>query len=645
MVGVRKWGVFGIALAGIFSGILAGAFFSLNHDLPQINELKQFRPSEAGFIYSADGQVITRLYLEKRFPVTIDQIPEVLIDAFITTEDRRFFSHRGLDLKSLLRALISDIKAGHFKQGGSTLTQQLAKTLFLTSEKSLIRKIKEALLTVQIERRYTKKEILELYLNLIYLGSGSYGVQAASRTYFGKDVQQITLPEAAMLAGLPKAPSRYSPLNHPKESLSRRNVILAAMLSTGTISPDRYESALRVPYAEPARDQARNSAPYFTEYIKNELKQHIRLDTLYTSGLKIHTTLDANLQEKGQQAISRHLGALEKRMALAGKNAPFPQAALVAIDTNTGEIISLIGGRDYTVSQFNRATHAVRQPGSAFKPFVYAAAVENGFDQNTLITDAPLRLTLPGTRKEWRVENFSRTFDGEMTLRRALALSKNTPAVRLIHQVGIEKVIDLARRFGITSDLYPSLSLALGTSELSLMELSAAYIPFANAGIRVDPYGIRKILDADGRIIFEAAPDRRAVFSARHAAVMTDMLKAVILEGTGKKAAVIHKETAGKTGTTDQCRDALFIGFSRDIVTGVWVGNDDSTPLGPGETGARAALPIWLDYMTAFLADKPYQFFDIPEGTRVIFMDPRTGKQVDQHTPQAVRAVIMHKSS
>ncbi len=640
----KTWAVFLIALAGILGGILTGAFFSLGHDLPQINALKQFKPSAASVIYSSDNRIITKLYLEKRFPVNITQVPPILIDAVLATEDRRFFSHRGMDLKSLFRAVISDIKAGRFKQGGSTLTQQLAKTLFLTPEKSIIRKIKEALLTFQIERRYTKNEILELYLNLIYFGSGSYGIQAASNTYFGKDINDITLAEAALLAGLPKAPSRYSPLRNPERATARRDLVLSGMLTTGKITAEQYHEAAATPYIKPPETEYDN-APYFTAFIKQALLEHVHSDLIYTKGLRVYTTLDLSLQEAGRQAVARQMDRLGERLKNLDQPDSPPQAALISLDADSGQIISMIGGRDFVKSPFNRALHAKRQPGSAFKPIVFAAAIEAGINQNRTILDAPLSFHIPGTSQEWVVENFSRTFSGEMTLRKALALSKNTPAVRLIDKISPTAVVDFARGLGIDSLLRPNLSLALGTSEVSLLELSRAYCVFANGGVKVSPYGIERVVDHSGTVLFQSAPDREAVMSSKHAAIITDMLKGVILEGTGRKAKIITKEVAGKTGTTDHYKDALFIGFSRDIVTGVWVGRDDSTSLGKGETGAKAALPIWIDYMQAALDKKPYQFFDIPDGLKVIYMDPVTGKGLPGSHPKAIKAITAAKDT
>ncbi|MFH2090995.1 MAG: PBP1A family penicillin-binding protein [Pseudomonadota bacterium] len=631
-----------IALVGILSGILAGAFFSLVHDLPQINSLKQFKPSAVTSVYSSDNHLLAQFYIQKRFPKPLEKIPQHLIDALLVIEDRTFFSHSGIHFKAIARAVIHDIREGRFKQGASTLTQQLAKTLFLTTEKSFTRKIKEAILTLQIERRYTKNQILELYLNLIYLGSGSYGVEAASQTYFEKSVSDLTLDQAALIAGLPKAPSTYSPIKNPDLAKKRRDIVLNQMLSAKKITREQYQTAICQKISQPALESNLNDAGYFVEYIKARLNEAFNLEKIYSAGLSVHTSLNFDFQRATQKAVAKHMAVVENRIKTWGKDVSNTQCAVIAIDTRTGNILSMVGGKDFSKSSFNRVTQARRQPGSAFKPFVYAAAVMSGFSQNDLIFDGPLSLSLDNNQT-WEVKNFSNTFFGQMTLRKALALSKNTPAVRLIEQIGPDTVINLARKAGISSLLSPTLSLALGTYELTLLELTAAYIPFANMGIKTQPISILNITDADSRIIYQTSVKQTAVMSRQDAAIVTDMLKAVIFEGTGKKAGVIKKEIAGKTGTTDQFKDALFIGFSPDIALGVWVGNDDATPLGKNETGANTSLPIWIDCMQYFLENRLVQYFDIPEGTKMIYMDPDTGKTTDSKFPGSVKALIKQK--
>ena len=631
-----------IALAGIFFGILAGFFFSLIHDLPQINSLKQFKPSSVTTVFSSDNRILTKFYIEKRFPVSIDKIPKNLINALITIEDKNFYTHSGINFKAILRAIIHDLKAQKFKQGASTLTQQLAKTLFLTSEKSMVRKIKEAILALQIERRYTKNEILELYFNQIYLGSSTYGVEAACQTYFGKSVEDITLAQAALIAGLPKAPSVYSPLKNPELAKKRRHIVLQQMLAAKIITLQEYNSGKAEKIVQPPQKTKQTQAGHFIEYVKAVLKNQFDLKGIYSKGLNIHTSLNLDLQMAADKSVLNHMAQLESRMKKQGLNPEKVDCALIAIDVKTGKILSMVGGKDFSKSVFNRAVQAKRQPGSAFKPLVYATAINQGFSQNDKLLDAPLSYRLDNNRT-WRVNNFSKTYLGEITFRKALALSKNTPVVRLMEKIGIAKVIEFAKNAGISSKLHYNLSLALGTSEVSLIELTASYIPFANMGIKVEPFSIVKVIDPDSRIIYQNTIKKQSIMSRQTAAIVADMLKAVIHEGTGRKAMIIQKDIAGKTGTTDNYKDALFVGFSQDIAVGVWVGNDNSTTMGKYETGARAALPIWIDYMQHFLSNKPYQYFDIPDGTKMVYMNPDTGQISKIRTSHFVKALIKIK--
>ncbi|MCK5096481.1 MAG: transglycosylase domain-containing protein, partial [Desulfobacteraceae bacterium] len=398
--------------------------FSLIHDLPQINSLKQFKPSSVTTVFSSDNQILTKFYIEKRFPVSINKIPENLINALLTIEDRKFYSHWGINLKAIIRAVIHDIKVRKFKQGASTLTQQLAKTLFLTSEKSIVRKIKEAILALQIERRYTKDEILALYLNQIYLGSGAYGVEAAAQTYFGKSVENITLAQAALIAGLPKAPSVYSPLKNPDLAKKRRDIVLFQMLATKMITPREYNPAKTEKIILLSQKGNKSPAGYFIEYIKSILKKQFSMEDAYSRGFNIHTTLNLDLQTIANNSVLKRMAELETRMKKKGLDTSKVECALIAIDVKTGGILSMVGGKDFNKSVFNRAVQAKRQPGSAFKPLVYATAIAQGFSQNTTLLDAPLSYHLDNNRT-WQVNNFSKTYLGKMTLRKALALSKN----------------------------------------------------------------------------------------------------------------------------------------------------------------------------------------------------------------------------
>jgi penicillin-binding protein 1A len=608
-------------------GSIAGMFLFMIRDLPQIRSLETSRPSAITRIYSADNKLLAELYREKRDPVPLKKIPDYLQKAVITAEDRQFYSHSGIDLKGISRAIIADILARKFVQGASTITQQLSKTLFLSPEKNLLRKIKEALLAIQLERRYTKDEILERYLNQIYLGSGAYGVASAARIFFGKPVNELDLSECAMIAAMPKAPSAYSPLVNPELAVRRRDIVLKQMMTTGVITAEQYKNSIAKPFIA-VQKKNDSPAPYFVDYIKNALENTIGPTRLYTGGLTVYTTLSYSLQIASDQAISHGIKDLQERRKADPSLKNNTQAALIAIDVGTGGILSMSGGTDYRESSFNRSTAARRQPGSAFKPILFAHAIEQGFNQASLILDAPV--SFPGAAKgqPWQPENFSKTFQGEITLRKALTLSENIPAVRLIDQLGISGVIDFAKTLGIQSRLKPYLSLALGTSELSLEELTAAYAVFANQGIYIQPHGIIDVLDAANQKIWHPAIEKRIAMSRENAAIMADMLEGVILEGTGKKAKTLHRPIAGKTGTTNNYKDALFVGFSPAIAVGVWVGCDNFSTLGPKETGARAALPIWMEFIQNALAGQEYETFDLPDNMVRIRINPNTGKPV-----------------
>jgi len=634
---------FFIIITGCLTGVITGVFLAITHDLPQIRSLETYRPSAVTRIYSSDNVLLAELFAEKRDPVPIVDIPAFLKEALVATEDRNFYKHIGIDLKGIMRAIIKDIMAGEFVEGASTITQQLTKTLFLTPRKTLMRKIKEALLALQLERRYTKNEILELYLNQIYFGSGAYGVESAARIFFGKAVKELNLAESALVAGLAKAPSIYSPLINPELAIKRRNIVLKQMLQTGIINKNMYQDAIKEAVDPPATDTKSVNAPYFIEYIKKNLEKSLSSSILYKGGLSITTTLSYNQQQNAENAVKYGLFALEKRMIKNNIKEPAPQAALIAIDVRTGGILAMVGGRDYHQSSFNRAVVAKRQPGSAFKPLVYALAIERGFSQNSMILDAPVAFQGADRGRAWKPENFSKNYKGEITLRKALALSKNIPAVRLMEKLGPFSVAEFAHAMGIESHLQTNLSLALGTSEITLLDLTSAYAVFPNKGNMIKPYGVIEVSDSRGRIILRAKPKKHVAMSRAGAAIMTDMLKAVVTEGTAKKAKKLSRPVCGKTGTTDNYKDALFIGFSPTIATGVWVGRDRTVTLGRGETGAKAALPIWIDFMKKTLEESPAQYFDIPDDVIRLDMNTVTGNIEPKAKSGTVNALFRKK--
>jgi penicillin-binding protein 1A len=629
-----------VAAAGLLCGISAGGLLALTRDLPQITALENFRPPAVTRIFSADQVMLAELFAERRDPVPIRQIPPLLKTALLATEDRRFYQHSGVDIKGLVRAIVKNVIKRRYAEGASTLTQQLAKTLFLTPRKTITRKVREAVLALQLERRYTKDEILTLYLNQIYLGSGAYGVGAAARTYFGSDLSQLTLSQCALIAGLPKAPSRYSPLVNPDLAYKRRNTVLAQMLAIQAIDEQAYQEARNEPITTVPRSHDNPHAPHFIQHIKETLEPAIGADLLYKGGLTVYTTLSFEFQRAAEAAAASGLDQLTQRMAQNGLTNPKPQVGLTVVNVHTGGLMAMVGGRSDQQTGFNHVSTARRQPGSAFKPIVYALAVERGFEQDQVLLDAPVVFSTAQSDKQWQPHNFSQTYDGEISLRWCLAHSKNIPAVRLIETLGPTSVVQFAQRLGVQSKLAPNLSLALGTSEITLLELTAAYAAFANGGKFIRPYGVSKVVGPTGDILWKARPEQRIAMSRNGAAIITNMLEAVISEGTGSSARNLPGPLAGKTGTTNDFKDALFVGYSPGYAAGVWVGNDDATTLGPKETGARAALPIWIQLMRKIGRQQTQSYFDIPDELRQIDMNPRTGARMEIGSPGSVRALV-----
>ena len=620
-------------------GVITGVFIALTSDLPQIRRLESYQPPAITRIYSSDNELLDEWYIEKRDAVSIHEIPDDLKNGIISTEDRQFYHHFGISIKGIIRAAVKNIVLGKYAEGASTITQQLAKTLFLTPQKTITRKIKEAFLAFQIERRYTKDEILSLYLNQIYFGSGAYGVKAASNLYFGKPLKDLSIAECALLAGIPKAPSRYSPFVQLSIAIKRRNIVLKQMALLGYIKSDQYEKALNEPLTLATRQTQHKKATYFLDYAKKQLEELIEPHTLYQSGYIIYTTLNAAYQRFAEQAVQEGLHQLEQRMkhrSIVGR----PQAALIAIHIQSGNIISMVGGRNFTESNFNRAIMAYRQPGSAFKPIIFAYAIENGLTQNSVLLDAPVEYDF-GNGKIWRPNNYSGKYKGEISLRYALVKSLNIPAIRLLEQLQPEHVIQFSQKLGIYSDLKANLSLALGTSELTLLELTSAYAVFPNQGQWIQPMCIKSIYNQNERLVFKTKPEKKIVMTKESAAIITNMLMAVIQEGTGKKAKHIDLQLGGKTGTTDDFKDALFIGFSPEIAVGVWVGMDDNTSLGHGETGAQAALPIWIKFIKNLVNDHTQKQFKIPDTTQFQGIHYQTGKPLPQDNKNSVQALFL----
>jgi penicillin-binding protein 1A len=569
-------------------GILGSITYWVISDLPKIKRLEEYAPIESSRVYSSDGKVIAELYIERRTFVPYYQIPEQVKKALISVEDVRFYYHPGVDLIGVMRALWRDIRAGGIVEGGSTITQQLARMLFLQPERSVKRKLKEAALSILIEKQYTKDEILGLYLNQAYFGTRAYGIEAAAQTYFGKSVNELTIGEAALLACLPKAPSLFSPFKNPERARERRSVVLEKMLNHKFITEEEFDKAINETLPKTPH-MRKYEAPYLIESMRQKLEQKYGHE-IYTSGYKIYSTLDYRMQKIAEEAISKGVEAIEQRVE------PGIQASLIAIELQTGHVKAMVGGLDFWRNQYNRATQAKRQPGSAFKPFVYLTAFENGMLSQDRIIDSPISFRGAQQGKVWSPKNYNRKYYGSVTLKKALAKSLNCATVRLASRLGMANVIETARKLGIKGDLQPYLPTALGASDVTLMELVSAYSAFAT-GRNIEPLTYEKILNRDGVVIEETRPKTEEVINTSAIEEMRIALDAVIQEGTARKARELGRPVYGKTGTTNDYTDAWFIGFDDSLAVGVWVGRDDHTPIGHGETGARSALPIWIEFM------------------------------------------------
>lgn len=592
----------------IFTLTFAITFIGLatlnNQKISEMVQGNKFLDAINSKVYDINGEIITEFYQENRNPVPLSKIPSNLINASIAIEDSDFYKHKGISLRGIARAqwenfknIILQLKKEAKPHGGSTITQQLAINTFLTREISLNRKLKDILLALQIERSFTKDEILEMYLNEIYFGHGAYGVQSAAKMYFNKNVQDLNLAECALIAGIPRGPSYYSPILNQEISLKRRNIILNRMFKLGYISEEDMEkakqSSLELDYSN-KRDKL--TAPYFSTFILSQLLEEYGANVIYKGGLKIYTTLDLEMQYFAETALqeSGHEGAI------------------IAIEPQTGYIKAMVGGKDFGESKFNRATQAYRQPGSAFKPFIYLTALDNGFTPSNIIEDSPVTY-----ENGWSPENYEKEFSGPVTLREAFEHSINVVGVKLLEQVGIKKVINYSHKAGIKSELRPDLSLALGTSEITPLEIASAYATIANLGVRVDPLSIIRIEDYSGKIIKDNIPQKKKVFKEETCYVLINMMEEVIKRGTGWNAK-IGRPAAGKTGTTDNFVDAWFIGFTPELVTAVYVGNDDRKPLGNKMTGGVVAAPIWAKFMkNALINNEKIDFLQPDKITKI----------------------------
>ena len=686
--------VFGVLLlVSAFLGAMAGLLMVYSTDLPQVSDLERYRPSTITELYDDQGRQIGSFALQRRVLASYDDFPKVLRDAILSTEDKTFEKHWGINFWRVMGATYRDISAGARAQGASTLTMQLSRNLFLSPERHFSRKIQEAILALQIERHFTKQQIFAMYANQIFLGHGVYGFEAGAQYYFSKHAKDLKLEEAALLAGLPKAPVAYSPINYPDHALKRRNLVINNMLEDGKITAEEAGRAKTMPLRLNIQPDI-SPAPYFVEDVRRYLEKRYGADQVHEGGLRVHTSLDLDLQKTATQAVLDGLAAYERRhgwkgqlknvvrsgeavsryqdpdwqrpisvgdylnalvvdiglqfckvkmgrysaylgpaeLAWTGRKLPKKllapgdivyvkvlalsgdgsarvsleqnsgvQGALLAIDNATGDIKAMVGGRDYDESKFNRATQARRQSGSSFKPFVYTAAVDQGAEPDDVVLDAPTTFNSAGT--PYSPRNFDRKFEGNITLRHAIAESRNVPAVRLAQKVGMAAVADYARRFGISSPIPPYLPTALGAADLTLYEQTAAFTVFPNDGLRIEPRYIRKVTDYEGHVLEQDFPDARDAISQKTARTMVSLLEEVVKHGTGGPARKLKHPVAGKTGTTNDYTDAWFIGFSPSLTCGVWIGYDEKKNLGDNETGGHAALPIWIDFMRAVVAD------------------------------------------
>ncbi len=732
-----KWTAISIgSLCFLLAAALAGLFWYMGKDLPRINTLEDYQPATVTSIFSDDGRKIGEFYKERRIVIPLSEMPEQLVNAFIAAEDSRFREHAGIDILSILRAVLKNFRAGGIVQGGSTITQQVTKSFLLSPERTYERKIKEAILAYRIEKRLSKDEILFLYLNQIYLGHGAYGVEAASENYFGKPAKELNLAECAMLAGLPQAPSRYSPFRFPNRAKQRQIYTLNRMKEEGMVTNLEVTQAIDEKLdIQPRKNWFIERVPFYSEYVRQYVEKVYGPEALYRQGLQIHTAVNIEMQKMGRDAVNRGLTELDHRTGFRGSvrripamkveafcqrvseqiqtsllqkgkvypgvvtavddvnlitrvrvghfhgqiqmktmqwarrpnskvpyyeasvkkpsqvfrtgdeirvkvlnevvedqvyefalfQEPIAQAALLSIEAETGHVKAMIGGRDFRESQFNRACQSRRQPGSAFKPIIYAAALEKGYTAASMIIDSPVVYEDKERNFIWKPKNYKATFYGPTLFRESLVKSRNIVTIKILQDIGISYAIDYARRLGITSDISNDLSIALGSSGVSLLELTNAYSVFSNLGYLIEPVFITRIEDRSGNVLEQSRLDRKKVMDMASAYIMTNIMESVVKRGTGQRIRALNRPVAGKTGTTNNLFDAWFIGYTPRYTTGVWVGLDMEASLGKGETGSRAASPIWLYYMQEAMKGKSVRTFTVPEGVVFAKIDAETG--------------------
>ncbi len=725
-----------LVLTAVLAAVGVWALRTVLADLPDVASLREYRPSLTTELWSRDGVLMAELFEERRKVVAVGAVPEHVVRAFLAAEDSQFFEHEGLDLPGILRAAWANLKERRVVQGGSTITQQVAKSLLLSPERSFRRKIREAVLAIRIEQNLSKPEILYLYLNQIYLGHGAYGVESASEIYFDISAKELSLAQAALLAGLPQAPSRYDPYQHPNRALDRRAYVLSRMADQGWISAQEARQAAEEPLSLGGAGNPYGSlSPYYSEHVRRLAEDWHGRETVLREGLKIVTAMDSGLQSAAREALRQGLEDLDRRQGYRGPldrvdpdaaaadgeeeplkpgqrrpavviavskeeltvrvgvaAVPMPrenlawalgrnqevgavfrpgdvvlcefqsggegglearlvqepevEGALVCLDPRTGEVLACVGGYSFLRSQFNRAIQAQRQPGSAIKPLIYAAAIAKGFTPGTLVYDTPIVYDSEDLEEKWKPKNYSDRFYGATTLREALVNSRNVVTIKVLRDIGIPYAVQFLKRLGIQSPISADLSLALGASSVNLLELSSLYGVFPAGGVHRRPIFVLRIEDRDGEVLEEYGPSPGVqVLEPETAFILTHMMEAVIREGTGRRARGLDHPAAGKTGTTNNNRDAWFLGFTPQIVTGVWVGYDDGRTLGRRETGGRAAAPIWLDFMKTAVRNRPLEQFTIPDGVEFARIDAETGLLAGPNSEQTFTAAFLRGST
>lgn len=625
---------FGLVLAGATATVAVLNHFSKG--LPDVSKLRHYEPSETTRIFAADGELIATLFKENRTWTPYEEISPHLIQGVVAIEDSRFYDHRGVDPIGVARAAVFDIMHSGAHQGASTVTMQLARNLFLTPTRTMERKIREVLLALQIEKKFTKDEIMELYLNQIYFGAGAYGVQAAASTYFNKKAKDLTAAEASLLAGLPQSPSAYSPLVDPQAAKRRQILVLGRMVHLGFLSWSEYRAALQETRGFKFQDYRKKNiqilkVPYFTTYVLKQLYNRYDEELLYRGGLKIHTTVDLELQRKCEKIVGEQVRASARAINV-------DNGAMVMVENKTGFIRAMVGGTKWTdENQFNRAWQARRQPGSSFKIFVYTTAIESGYSPDTIIPDSPVTFRI-GPTETWAPKNSDHAFMGAIPMWKALMYSRNVVAVKLLNMVTPEKVIEYAYKMGIREKLYPHLSLALGAVEVTPLEMATAYSCLPNGGIRIEPSAVKIIYDSQGNVIEDHTfPKQEEVLAESTAHLMIGMMKRVVESGTGTNAKLPGREAAGKTGTTDDFRDAWFCGFTPEFTTAVWVGNDDNSKMWRSYGGDLPAR-IWQRCMSAALAGKPKQSFsDIVDGKQAVLVCRDSKRRANSSCPNSYK--------